>query len=372
MAPRRHRPTSSWKRTGRQGVFSWLVEITWRAINEFVFVAILGFLESPKAAIAAILVFSGTAFAIYVRYRPYFHVASYIAAVTFFLLTLILIVSRNRGDNEPALEERKKLDEANANCNFRLFDQVRPFLFNEMEVRVAYATQIFRETNDHQLARKALGDLVEWGAEVKEHRARALENAQKAVMDHIDLAIDLTRDILDIYTGVQSSVCLKILTKKDRGNVDKDRAKADMTGFERDITSLEVETRWRDSRSRKDHERSKGHGNIHKIRENTVTIKVLANQNQQWGNDDLVSLGADYHNTRPNWPDYYNATIGIGVRGHWSVEEMEYVGVLCADTLEGGLNNERCISFLTGVAECLSVMLVRTETLEEALKIVNR
>jgi hypothetical protein len=240
-----------------------------------------------------------------------------------------------------------------------------------MEGKVAYATKIFRETDNPELARQALGDLVEWGAEVKEHRARALENAQKAVMEHIDLTLDLTRDILDIYTGVQSSICLKILAKKDRSKVDQDRADIDMAGFERDITRLEVETRWRDSRSRKDHERSKGHGNVHKVRENTVTIEVLANQNHQWGNDDLVSLGAAYHNTRPNWPDYYNATIGIGVRGHWSVEEMEYVGVLCADTLEGGLNNERCISFLTGVAESLSVMLVRTETLEEALKIVN-
>lgn len=244
-----------------------------------------------------------------------------------------------------------EFSQKNAACDKHLFDLLNQFLDDDFEsqLRVVRASAFSGKTAS--VHSKTLEQLLDWGTTILQRRHRAVGSASGTIAANLDSIIESTKLILSAYTGTACAACIKVVEYKSDVS---DLANAMLWTPHRDVTSATHIMR----KMNNDLQRS--------VLANTISEQIIVERQPYWGCDDLRALGDAYRNTRKDWKQFYNATLGVGVPAHWrDKDRYPSWAIICVDNMEGGLNNAVCRAFLLEVAYRVSVMLYRLYKLNE-------
>ena len=219
-----------------------------------------------------------------------------------------------------------RISQANANCDHRLFD---------IFVNYVGRSQSAAETRGEPMGAESV--------------TMAIATAER----NIEQLIESASVIFGNLTGRSCAVCIKIINFDESIYPD---LKVDT--YKRDVVSNGLrgffENRW-DS-----------------VKSNTADAFIFTEidgeyQNRIYAEDDLESLAkaGKYRNNRPQWNEHYDATIVCGIESLRAGDRIPWVGLFCIDNKGGGLKNETAKMYIRQLAYRASVMLYRTQLLNE-------
>jgi hypothetical protein len=219
------------------------------------------------------------------------------------------------------------LAELHSNCDRELFDAL-----NEVLSYPKGKTALFRW----------LGIVSPFqGGMLRAHK-RAISKASYLIEKDISDTLERICLYMNAYTEDICSACIKFY-------------KINPTSI--DLKDALVVTEYRDVGSRNNRMLNERE---YQVFENTITRKIFLERLNAWGRDDLKAMGNDYVNLRPEWWEYYNATLGVGILDYSPGRlPSPYSAVLCVDNKKGALNNPVCKDFLMREGLRLAAMLHR-------------